>query len=121
MDDIALRNILVLDGQLRLADFGQSILLPLDIDNMASVKENDMTVQIEMLDIGWIIYSISSWRVCKYYFFDPENPNCIWPELDTFPNVDGALCGKTIKRCWHGEYASMNEVTDELQQFLTLC
>ncbi|RDW89988.1 uncharacterized protein DSM5745_01763 [Aspergillus mulundensis] len=40
VDDLALRNILVLEGQLKVADFGQSILLPLDAD-IASACEDD--------------------------------------------------------------------------------
>ncbi|PYI11099.1 hypothetical protein BO78DRAFT_359581 [Aspergillus sclerotiicarbonarius CBS 121057] len=118
VDDIALRNILILDKQLKLSDFGQSILLPLDID-ISSANENDLNVQIEILHLGWILYSISSWHVHKYYFFRPENPDLCWPEPDSFPNVDDVLCGRIIKKCWRGEYASMNHVKDEADQFFT--
>lgn len=69
MDDIALRNILIIDKQLELADFGQCILLPLDSD-ITSANANDLNVRIEILHIGWILYSIAAWRVQKYYFFD---------------------------------------------------
>ncbi|GAB1195943.1 hypothetical protein APSETT444_005208 [Aspergillus pseudonomiae] len=51
VDDIALRNILVLDEQLKLADFGQSILLPLDVD-ITAANENDLNIQIEILHLG---------------------------------------------------------------------
>ncbi|KAL4916635.1 kinase-like domain-containing protein [Aspergillus aurantiobrunneus] len=113
VDDITLRNILVLDGQLKLADFGQSILLPLDAD-VASINKNHLTVQIEILHIGWILYSIASWKLHIYYFFGRENPNNCWPE--SFPNADDVLCGKIIRKCWHGEYASMDHVQDEAHQ-----
>ncbi|PLB55784.1 hypothetical protein P170DRAFT_484905 [Aspergillus steynii IBT 23096] len=118
VDDIALRNILIPDGQLKLADFGQSILLPLDID-MASANENDLNVQIEILHLSWVLYSIPSWHVHKYYFFSPENPDLCWPEPDSFPNVDDILWGRIIKKCWHGEYGSMENVKDEAHQLLT--
>ncbi|KAE8356533.1 hypothetical protein BDV28DRAFT_126807 [Aspergillus coremiiformis] len=118
VDDIALRNILILDEQLKLADFGQSILLPLDID-ITSANENDLNVQIEILHLGWILYSITSWQVHKYYFFSPENPDLCWPEPDSFPNVDDVLYGKIIKKCWRGEYASMDHLKDEAHRFLT--
>lgn len=68
VDDIALRNVLIIDDQLKLADFGQSVLLPLDSD-IASVNENDLNVRIEILHLGWILYSIASWQVHKCYFF----------------------------------------------------
>ncbi|KAE8139543.1 kinase-like domain-containing protein [Aspergillus pseudotamarii] len=117
VDDIALRNILILDEQLKLADFGQSILLPLDID-ITSVDENELNVQIEILHLGWVLYSIASWRVHKYYFFSPENPELCWPEPDSFPTVDDVLCGKIIQKCWRGKYASMEHVKEEVHQVL---
>ncbi|KAL6228867.1 hypothetical protein BDW75DRAFT_125176 [Aspergillus navahoensis] len=117
VDDIALRNILILDEQLKLADFGHSVLLPLDID-ITSANENDLNVSIEILHLGWVLYSIASWHVHKYYFFGPENPDLCWPKPDSFPNVDDVLCGKIIKKCWHGEYASMDNVKDEACQLL---
>ncbi|OJJ54154.1 hypothetical protein ASPSYDRAFT_35670 [Aspergillus sydowii CBS 593.65] len=57
-DDITLRNILILGNeqgqQLELADFRQSILSPPDID-IKSANENDLTVQIETLHLGWVM------------------------------------------------------------------
>ncbi|RJE21775.1 STYKc [Aspergillus sclerotialis] len=117
VDDIALRNILILDEQLKLSDFGQAILLPLDID-IPSANENDLNVQIEILHLGWVLHSIATWCVHKYYFFSPENPDLCWPEPDSFPNIDDVLCGKIIKKCWRGEYTSMDNLRDEALQLL---
>lgn len=114
VDDIALRNVLIIDEQLKVADFGQSILLPLDSD-IASANANDLNVRIEILHLGWILYSIASWRVHKYYFFD-ENPDLCWPT--SLPNVDDVFFGKIIKKCWLGEYASMDHVKTEALQLL---
>lgn len=111
MDDIALRNILVLDRELRLADFGQSILVPLDID-INSACENNLTAEMEMLHLGWILYSIASWRVHKYYFFDSSDLSL--PGPDSFPDVDGVLCVNVIRKCWRGEYTSMEDVQNDL-------
>ena len=58
VDEIALRNILVTDEKLKLADFGQSVLLSMDTD-MDTVCEEDLTAKIEILHLGWIIYSIA--------------------------------------------------------------
>lgn len=115
VDDIALRNILIIDEQLKLADFGQSVLLPLDSD-ITSATANDLNVQIEILHLGWVLYSIASWRVHKYYFFGDENPDLCWPA--SLPNVDDVLFGKIIKKCWLGEYASMDHVKFEALQLL---
>lgn len=52
MDEIALRNFLIDEGeQLKLADFGQSILLLLTVD-MDTISENDLTAKIEILHLG---------------------------------------------------------------------
>ncbi|KAL3472545.1 kinase-like domain-containing protein [Aspergillus californicus] len=110
VDDIAPRNILVLDNELRLADFGQSVLLPLDAD-LNSITENNMNVQIEILHVGWVLYAIASWHVHDYYFFDAEYPDFCWPS--SFPDVDDMLCGMIIRKCWHGEYASMQSVQED--------
>ncbi|PLB53294.1 hypothetical protein P170DRAFT_404306 [Aspergillus steynii IBT 23096] len=113
VDDIALRNILIIDEQLNVADFGQSILLPLDADP-ASANENDLNARIEILHLGWILYSIASWQVHKYYFFGAENPDLCWPT--SWPNVEYVVFGQIIKKCWHGEYASMDHVELEARQ-----
>ncbi|KAF3484174.1 serine/threonine protein kinase [Arthroderma uncinatum] len=114
VDDIALRNILILDGQVQLADFGQSVLLPLDTD-VASADDKGLNVQVEILHLGWVLYSIASWKVYKYYFFDD---GLGWPELDSFPHTDDVLCGGIIAKCWRGEYTSVDHVKEEVHSLL---
>ncbi|PYH80536.1 hypothetical protein BO82DRAFT_403321 [Aspergillus uvarum CBS 121591] len=97
VNDIALHSIMILDEELKVAKFGQSILLPCDAD-MAAITENDLDPTIEILHLGWIIYSIASWHVHKYYFFGPENPDLGWPA--SFPEVERVLCRSIIMKCW---------------------
>jgi serine/threonine protein kinase len=111
VDEIALRNILVRDGQLKLADFGQSVLLPLTAD-IDTICENHLTAKTEILHIGWIIYSITVWRIHKYYFFDPKNSS------QDLPSTDHLFCGSIIEKCWNGEYVSMNVVNEEARALL---
>lgn len=110
VDEIALRNILVAEEQLKLADFGQSILLPLATD-MDTVCENDLNAKIELLHLGWVIYSIAVWRVWKYYYFELETPQ--WPNLAELPPTDGIFCGVIISKCWRGEYSNMAALNEE--------
>lgn len=110
LDEIALRNILVVEGQLKLADFGQSILLPAAAD-ANTICENDLTATIEMLHLGWIIYSVAVWQVHKYYFFDRGNMH--WREPQALPNTDKLFCGRIIEKCWRGEYANMDALNEE--------
>lgn len=115
VDEIALRNCLVSDEQLKLSDFGQSILLPLAAD-VDTVCEDGLTAKIEILHLGWIIYSIIVWRVHKYYFFSRGNSK--WPDPKDLPPTDHLLCGTIIKKCWNGEYVSMNAVNQEARALL---
>jgi hypothetical protein len=50
----------IVEDQLKLAEFGQSVLLPMSID-MNTVCENDFTAQICILHLGWISYAIAVW------------------------------------------------------------
>lgn len=115
LDEIALRNILVVEDQLKLADFGQSILLPISAD-VNTICENDLTAVIEILHLGWVIYSVAVWQVHKYYFFDPENLH--WPKLQALPKTDKLFCGRIIEKCWRGEYASMDALNEEAHSLL---
>ena len=115
VDEVALRNFLVADGRLKLADFGQSLLLPLTAD-MDTICENDLTAKIEMLHLGWIIYSIAVWRIHKYYFFDLEDPQ--WPDPQELPPTEHIFCGTIVRKCWNGEYISMNALNEETHGLL---
>lgn len=102
------------DGKLKLADFGQSVLLSLDTD-MDKVCDNDLTTKIEILHLGWIIYSIAKWSVCPFYFFDKQH-YMQWPK--EFPPLEKIFCGSIIDRCWHGEYVNMKELQIEAHEAL---
>lgn len=114
MDEIALRNFLVADGKLKLADFGQSILLPLSTD-MDTVCDNDLTTKIEILHLGWVIYSIVKWGVYPYYFFDQQH-HMQWPK--EFPPLENVSYRRIIDRCWHGDYVNMKELQSEAHEGL---
>ncbi|KAJ9217055.1 hypothetical protein DTO166G4_1515 [Paecilomyces variotii] len=105
VDEIALRNFLVAEGQLKLADFGQSILLPLTAD-VNTISENDLTAKIEILHLGWVICSIAQWRVHNYYFFDTEKPQ-------ENPSMGDLFCRDIVQKCWNGEYVSMDALNKE--------
>ncbi|KAI9798614.1 MAG: hypothetical protein M1825_005312 [Sarcosagium campestre] len=118
IDEIALRNILVHDGRLRFVDFGQSYLLPMTAD-MDSVVENDLTVKIEILHLGWIIYSIADWQLHKYYYWsysEEEDPH--WPRPEELPSVDHVFCGSIITKCWRGEYINVDALLQDARALL---
>ncbi|KAF1962102.1 hypothetical protein CC80DRAFT_400151, partial [Byssothecium circinans] len=109
VQDIALRNVLVHDSSLKLADFGQALLLPLDTD-MERFCENDTNSQIEILELGCLLYSIAVWQELKYDYFDTKR----WPEAGELPETDDILFASIVKKCWNGEYASMEELQKDM-------
>ncbi|KAF2176765.1 kinase-like protein [Zopfia rhizophila CBS 207.26] len=110
IQDISLRNILVHENSLKLSDFGESSLLPLDTD-MTRFCVNDTTPQIEILHLGCILYSIAAWKEFKYNYFEAER----WPEVGELPVTDDILYASIIKKCWNGEYVSMEALLKDVQ------
>lgn len=111
VDEIALRNFLVVDGQLKLADFGQSAMLPI-LTDMETVCDNDLTTSIEIFHLGWVIYSIAVWHVHEHYFFSEEH-EMQWPTSQDLPPSEGLFCRYLVERCWHGEYVETQMLQKE--------
>lgn len=114
VDEIALRNTLVSDEELKLADFGQSVLLSMDAD-VDTVCEEDLTAKIEILHFGWIIYSVAVWRVHEYYFFTLDPPQ--WPSQG-LPPLEGLFCGSIIRKCWSGQYVNIGALYKDARGLL---
>ncbi|KAF9887413.1 hypothetical protein FE257_010268 [Aspergillus nanangensis] len=114
VQDIDLQNIVVHDGTLKLIDFGQSFLLPLDTD-MDSFCVNETTLKMEILHLGCIFYSIATWTRFKYYYFDYGR----FPLDGELPSTKGVLGNEIIDKCWNGEYASMDALAKDVLSYLT--
>jgi serine/threonine protein kinase len=108
--DVALRNILVHDNSLKLCDFGESYLLPLETD-MAQFSENRVTPQVEILFLGCVLYSIAVWKEFKYDYWETER----WPEPGELPEMDGIVFASVISKCFNKEYCSMEALQKEVQ------
>jgi len=63
-----------------------------------TVCEEDLTAKIEILHLGWIMYSIVIWRVHKYYFCNLDPPQ--WPSQEDLPPTEHLFCGTIIQKCW---------------------
>ncbi|KAH9212236.1 hypothetical protein DL95DRAFT_436861 [Leptodontidium sp. 2 PMI_412] len=102
------------DEELKLADFGQSVLLSMDAD-VDTVCEEDLTAKIEILHFGWIIYSVAVWRVHEYYFFTLDPPQ--WPSQG-LPPLEGLFCGSIIRKCWSGQYVNIGALYKDARGLL---
>ncbi|KAI9049265.1 hypothetical protein LZ554_007112 [Drepanopeziza brunnea f. sp. 'monogermtubi'] len=116
IDDMACRNVVVTgDQELKLMDFGQSYVLPLDTD-MDTVCHDRLTVKIEMTHLGWMLYSISVWKVHKYYYWSHEPPQ--WPSPEDLPPTDGLFSGTIVRKCWRGEYLNAQALSEDIDALL---
>ena len=109
VQDVALRNILAHENSLKLSDFGDTFPLPLDTD-MERFCVNDTTPQIEILHLGCILYSIAVWQELTYNYFHTER----WPVAGKLPATDDILFASIIKKCWNGEYTSMEALQKDI-------
>ncbi|KAJ5437024.1 hypothetical protein N7445_007909 [Penicillium cf. griseofulvum] len=115
INQIYLSNILVIEDELKLTNFTESILLP-PTAQMDTVCEDELTAKTEILQLGWIIYSIATWRVHNYRFFNRLNTS--WPTLESFPPTDDLFCGRIVGKCWREEYDSMDALNEEAHSLL---
>lgn len=104
--DVALRNILVHDGAVKVCDFGEASVLPLDTDMARFRDEDGTTVRVEMMYLGCVLYSAVAWEEFKYDYFAEMR----LPEKKEVPGTDGVSFGEVIGKCWAGGCASMEEL-----------
>ena len=115
VDDLELRNILVADDlSLKMIDFGQCPLLPLDAD-ISEANDNGLTAQADIFHLGCVIYSIVIWERYECNLF---MRGWVRPLLCDLPNVDHLFCGDVIRKCWSAEYSSMEQLYYDTQESL---
>ena len=110
--DIALRNFLLTDDlDLRMIDFANSALLPVDAD-LSKADVDGLTVKVDILHFANVVYSILAWRE----FSCRCEEEAEWPSLDRMPDVSGMDCGEVIRDCWLMRYVSVQELAFELRK-----
>jgi serine/threonine protein kinase len=91
--DIALRNFLLTDEfDLRMIDFANSSLLPVDED-VSKADVDGLTVKVDILHLANVVYSILAWRE----FSCRCEEEAEWPSLDRMPDVSGMDRGEVIR------------------------
>ncbi len=115
VDDMALRNILVADDlSLKMIDFGQCPLLPLNTD-ISAANDNGLTAQADIFNLGCVIYSIVAW---ERYECNLAMRGWVRPLLRDLPNVDRLFFGDVIRKCWSAEYSSMEQLYCDTRESL---
>ncbi|KAE8155494.1 kinase-like protein [Aspergillus tamarii] len=106
--DIASRNFL-LDSELciKICDFSEASLLPLDSD-MEAVDDNGYTTRIDIGLLGAVIYEVVTGHRCEIDLFKDNSPTdgrAHWPERKSLPSTKDIWLGRIIEGCWDGEFS----------------
>ncbi|KAL9098785.1 MAG: hypothetical protein Q9163_005616 [Psora crenata] len=113
MYDAAPRNLLISDDfTLKMIDFGQCSCLDMDIDINTTADDDGMTARCNIFDLGSLIYSIAVW---EEFDCDLMTKKWVLPSLSDLPTTEGLFCGNLIRKCWSGQFDSMEEVLREAQ------
>lgn len=111
--DIKLNNILVDDDGLKVIDFANGALFPLDAD-MEVTCANDPLSRVDLLYLGCVIYSIATWRVFTYDYFEKDR----WPMPEELPPTSNIPCGNIIKNCWDDKYSTIASLYQDVTAWL---
>lgn len=115
--DIATRNFLLdSDLSLKICDFSEASLLPLDA-NMKTVDDNGYTTRIDIGLLGAVIYEVVTGNKCEVDLFKDNSPadgRAYWPRRETLPDTKDIWLGWIIEGCWDGTFRS----AESLQQAL---
>lgn len=111
--DIKPNNILVDDDCLKAIDFANGALFPLHA-NMEATCADDPLSRVDLLCLGCIIYSIATWQVFIYDYFEKNR----WPMLEELPPTSGILCGDIIKKCWDDKYNTIASLYEDVTALL---
>ncbi|KAF7128791.1 hypothetical protein CNMCM5793_003700 [Aspergillus hiratsukae] len=115
--DIASRNFLLdSDLSLKICDFSEASLLPLDSD-MEAVDDNGYTAQIDIGLLGAVMYEVVTGNKCEIDLFKDNSPTdgrAHWPERKFLPSTQGIWLGWIIDGCWNGEFSNAHSLLQAL-------
>ena len=115
LDDMALRNILITDDlELKMIDFGQCAIFPMDVD-INCVSDHNTTAKADIFHLGCLIFSIVVW---KKYHYDLFENRWVFPSLCSLPTTDGLFCGGIIRKCWLGAFSDIEQAYTGVHAYL---
>jgi serine/threonine protein kinase len=111
--DIKLNNILVDNDCLKVIDFANGALLPLDADMEATCADDPLS-RVDLLCLGCVIYSIATWQAFIYDYFEKDR----WPMPEELPPTSDIPCGDIIKKCWEDKYSTIASLYEDIIAWL---
>lgn len=115
--DVSSRNFLLdSDLSLKICDFSEGSLLPLD-SNMEAVDDNGFTTRIDIGLLGTLMYEVITGTKCKIDIVKDNSRTdgrAYWPERRFLPSTQGIWHGWIIEGCWNGEISSAHSLLQAL-------
>lgn len=102
--DIKTDNVLVHNGELKLSDFADGAIYP-DL-NAIPLEE----IQLDLLGIGCVIYSLSKWTPFHYDYYDTG----AWPTSSDLRPTSNLPFQSTIEKCWYRQYSSAADLCKDI-------
>lgn len=106
-------NILVDNDTLKVIGFAGGAIFPADAD-MEAVCAADPLSRIDLLCLGSIFYSIATWQVFSYDYFEKDR----WPTPDELPVVHKVPWGEIIQKCWDNRYDTVASLSRDVSALL---
>lgn len=115
--DLRLDNFL-LDEYLnvKLGDFGESTLMPLEWD-LTGPDNLGFSVLTDLGQLGAVIYEIVTGEACKFDIFQSweiSGHTSVWPSRDSLPTLENVWLGEIIEKCWTAGYQSATDMLADL-------
>lgn len=116
--DIATRNFLLsADLNVKLSDFNQSTIFPLDTD-MEIADDYGYSIYTDIGQFGTVFYTVATGQACEFDLFKdlPYEPaDAVWPRRKDLPSTENVWIGPIIERCWiKGSFRNTRELLDAL-------
>lgn len=109
--DVRLDNCLI-DEELhiKLSDFGNSTLMPLDWDLVAADGQG-YSVQTDIGQFGVLIYELSTSERCDFDLWQDSNRDvATWPQRSSLPTTQGIWLGDVMEKCWTHGFATVADL-----------
>lgn len=117
--DVRLDNMLLTDNLcVKLCDFGESAIMPLDWD-LNGTDDLGFSIMTDIGQFGAVMFEIVTGQKCKFDLTrGPRGPGgqYTWPRRDSLPSTINIWLGHIIEKCWTHGMMSARDLAAELDK-----